>query len=489
MCTHKKLVKNKYTGQVLYVNCGKCEACLQAKANRQANRINNEQSTGLVTLMVMLSYDEKFVPYVTKSDLENDELFELPIRRDYAVRLYKGKQIVLPTSNDSDKPFYRKVIDVIPYFNEETGERIKGRLSYVPNLFKEGRGFHPEKTGVAYYKDYQDFCKRLRENLSRRLPETVRPTLRLYGCSEYGERKFRPHFHFLATTEPQYLSYLRDAILQSWLFCDRATLQDPRNMQVARNAASYVASYVNKSPDIPEALTEIIAPKKSHSKDFGIKLPAFQLDSILEKTDKGTLTYARATKHNGIPCVFDAALPKYVIARYFPQFKGLCRLSPDSLVCALRFPSAFFSNRKHQEITNYVGDDAYKVIVRLQNAQKRYCELTGKHPFDFAIDYQRVWNCYKTTLYKLQMANDDIAMCEKYDNIKDLICEKNKNGFIRNDSLVRFVEKNSNYEPDSNKFRFNRELSSSLTSLYYKKLYHKSVNSFIRSNYLYQRDF
>lgn len=490
MCTHKKLVKNKYTGQVLFVNCGKCEACKQAKANRKANRITNEQSQGLVTIMVMLSYDEKFVPYVLKEDLENGELFELPIYRDYAVRHFKDTVICRPTTFDcSFGSFYHKVIDTIPYFDEETGERIKGSLSYVPNLWKVGRGFHKEKTGVCYYKDYQDFCKRLRKYLQDKFRESAPPTIRLYGASEYGENKFRPHFHCLISTELEYLSLVRDAVLHSWQFCSRATLLDPQNMQVTRNAASYVAGYVNKSPNIPEALTDIIAPKQSHSKDFGVKLPAFRLSKILEKAYKGELTYPRATKHRGVPCIYDAPIPKYVINRYFPQFKGLCRLAPDTLASLIRFPSSYLRQGHVAELYDYSPDDIHATIVRLNNACSFYCAETGKNLFDFALDYQRVWNCYKNTIYKLHMLSPDIEMVEKYDNIKDLQCSKNINGFIRNDSLVRFVETKRNYQPDSNKFVSQRHLTSQLTELYYRKMYHRSVNSAIRSNFLHQMNF
>lgn len=488
MCTHKKLVKNPYTGQVLRVNCGKCKACLQAKANRQTNRINNEVSDGdVITFMATLTYDEKFVPYVLKSDIENGELFELPIYRDFAVRTFMGRCVVRPTDFSSRSGFYRKVIDTIPYFDKDTGARIKSQFSFTPNLWQEGRGFHQEKMGLVYYKDYQDFCKRLRQILSREYPESEVPNIRLYNVGEYGDGHFRPHFHTLVSTERENEARVRNAIFKAWQFASRDVMGRSEAIQVARNAASYVASYVNKSPHVPESLTEIAPLKKSHSKNYGVRLDCFQLDKILSKTDSGELTYSRITKRDGIPSVFAAPIPKYVISRYFPLFKGLCRLVPDSLDLALRFPAEYIGKHKNEYLTNYNDKDAIDTranVVRLLNAQKRYVRLTGKTIYDFAIDYQRVWNCYKNTLYKLLLLDDTQKMSEKYDNICELKTEKNENGFIRNDSLSYIVERDRNYKSDVNSFVFNRHLTENLTELYDKKLKHRLVNNYIRFNCL-----
>ena len=487
MCTHKKLVRNQYTGQTLLVPCGKCEACKQAKANRQTNRINNEVSCGdVLTFMVTLTYDERFIPYVTKEDLENDELFEIPIKRDFQVRRFRNNIVVRPTSPDSNG-FYRQVLDYIPFVDFETGEFIRQRVPFTPNLWQKGRGFHQEKMGVIYYPDYQNFCKNLRSYLQRKYPESERPTVRFYNVAEFGGEHFRPHFHPLISTERENEWKVRDAIYNCWQFASRDVMGDPQTIQVARNAAAYVASYVNKSPNVPESLPALTPFKKSHSKNYGVRLDSFQLDKILQATDNRELSYPRLTKRNGVPTVFNAPIPKYVINRYFPQFKGLCRLTPDSLALALRFPESYFSNHKNEYLTNYDDTahiDTHATIVRLCNARDRYIRLTGKTAYDFAIDYQRVWNCFKTTLYKLQLNDKNIKMSEKYDNIKDLITGKNENGFIRNDSLSSFVERDRTYVSDVNRFVLNRHLTASLTDLYYKKLKNREENNFVRFHFL-----
>ena len=80
------------------------------------------------------------------------------------------------------------------------------------------------------------------------------------------------------------------------------------------------------------------------------------------------------------------------------------------------------------------------------------------------------------------MENKDIKMSEKYDNISELKTGKNENGFIENDSLAKFVERDNYYCYDVNKFVLNRHLTTNLTQLYYDKLQVKRINNHVRFN-------
>ena len=93
MCTHKRYTTNRYTGRRLLIPCGRCEACLQAKANRMAQRIRNSINTDEMAISVTLTYDEKFVPYILKSDINNPDCYEYPIYRDSKIRTFKGRSI------------------------------------------------------------------------------------------------------------------------------------------------------------------------------------------------------------------------------------------------------------------------------------------------------------------------------------------------------------------------------------------------------------
>ena len=69
MCMYQKKIYNHYIDKWLWVNCGRCKACLQQKANARAARIRmHAQRTGEIALFFGLTYDDDSVPYVMKSD-------------------------------------------------------------------------------------------------------------------------------------------------------------------------------------------------------------------------------------------------------------------------------------------------------------------------------------------------------------------------------------------------------------------------------------
>ena len=100
MCKHSKVILNRYTMKWVRVDCGKCPTCMQKKAMSRATRIRNNLQAGEIALFVTLTYDNKYVPYIKKSDLVNlldspislsemkDNLFELPV--------YKIVSVILP---------------------------------------------------------------------------------------------------------------------------------------------------------------------------------------------------------------------------------------------------------------------------------------------------------------------------------------------------------------------------------------------------------
>ena len=473
MCTNRKYIRNQYTGKRMIVPCGKCDACKQAKANHVANRIRSAVPDGFVGIFAGLTYKEKYIPYVKKQDVLNQDLYEIPIYRDFTIRRFKDRII--------DKSLSMPIgsIDLV---DSDTGEINREDCFFHPNLYQsKTNSFHQEKMGIIYYKDVQDFFKRLRIDVSRRYGYDL-PTIRYFVTSEYGEQKFRPHFHILVITERENYERIKSSIVDNWAFEDRNLLE--RNIEPARNVASYVASYVNCGTDFPKCFSRLAQPKHSCSKNFGVEIPAFRLNKILEKADKGPLCYSRATKINGIPAVFDVPIPKYVINRYFPQFKGLCRLTPDALDIALRFPYSYFRNGKHEGITNYGvdsqgTDDFWKTYIRLVHARDYYCKQTGKTIYDFAIDYQRVLNCYKNTIYRMLFDDVDEPMLQKYDNIEYVV-----NGTLRNDTLYQLIQdSNKKVVTNFNEFRKQKELTDKLSVSYQRKCKNKRVNNFIYSKF------
>ena len=136
MCTNRKYITNQYTGKRMIVPCGKCDACKQAKANRVANRIKCAIPDGFVGLFAGLTYREKYIPYVKKQDLNNNELFSIPIYRDVSLRHFNGRIIERSLSEP---------IDYIDVVDESTGEIDKTDCFFHPNLWNnQTKSFHQQ---------------------------------------------------------------------------------------------------------------------------------------------------------------------------------------------------------------------------------------------------------------------------------------------------------------------------------------------------------
>jgi hypothetical protein len=156
------------------------------------------------------------------------------------------------------------------------------------------------------------------------------------------------------------------------------------------------------------------------------------------------MSYNLRTSKDGAPCVANLPVPKYVINRFFPLFKGYSRLTNgeifDLLQSASRISSVYDSikkiddrrmrllyhpfnpGKKCEQMIFWTLEDMFKIGTMLHNSYLRYKRITGKSSIDFAIDFKDTWSCYKNTIYK-RFALDDEPIEYKYDNLlsdKDL---------------------------------------------------------------------
>ena len=434
MCTNQRKIRNKYTGQELYVKCGHCPACLQEKAAYRVSRIGAQESADMEMIMIGLTYARHCAPYVLRSDVE---LFS------------KGALLTLPVYRDTH---FRKVRKTASYdIGYRTTKEIRKicEVDYVCDTdlsnLRDLR-FERGKIGVTYYPDVQRFIARLRLNLKRHY--NYEYPIKTYCCSEYGAGKqegkgiFRPHFHILLSCRKGDFKTLRSAIIASWPF---SNLQHfPRAVELAYKAKSYVASYVNCGSDFPSFLKTYFKPKHSYSKGYGCNSNLFKLPSILQKFERGHLTYTslRADKANA---VVELPYPKYIIHRYFPLFKGYNRINPASLCDVMERLFRYNEgedSRSHMtplyeevpktdhlflnEMTFPVIldlNDVHKIKVRLRNALTRFRECSGLTDYSFH-DYfhlhKRIWSLYHSDVLRLHLQNPDIPLQEKYDNLYDL---------------------------------------------------------------------
>lgn len=410
MCTHQKYVFNKYINKRLLVNCGKCPECQQAKANLRATRIRNHNCNSDLCLFVTLTYDNKFIPYVETKNLSVTDCefsdCKIPIYRDFDFRYYKDKcflkknRTIIGTINKSD---------IIPFCYD------------IPQINKK-QGC----TSIALWSDLQNFVKRLRTDLERDLG--YEETISYYAVSEYGSKTYRCHFHLLLYFPKGDYTTLKPVIVKAWPYGDM--LRQNKRIQVAEDPASYLASYLNKSAGFPLVLeSRAIRQKCSHSFNFGVRAHCFSLVSLLRKADIGDMSYSREVIKDGLPLLVSLPIPEYVINRWFPKFKGYSSFAPDEILQLLRFPFYLWDRLGEsprcliaKDLT-YSSEDFRSFVVRLSHAQYAYASITGKiDPYDFAIDYQRVWlsrwsYCFKHSFDDIKSIDDFRDFYENADSL------------------------------------------------------------------------
>lgn len=414
MCTNVRWITNKWTHDKILVSCGHCKACLQAKANKRAQRLKNEISSKNLQLFITLTYDRLSCPYVLHEDILNN-VYPLPVYRDCSIR-----------RSPVDHLFHRKLETEIIAYDEMPIYDVP--LNFLPYLKKTSGG----KIGVCLFSDVQDFNKRLKQNLQRIY--NCHAKYKVYNTFEYGSKTQRPHIHLQMSIPSSLYKTFKSAIVESWPFADRdRTLS---NIQIARDSASYVASYVNCSSYVPRFLEANFPPKHSFSQGMGCGSDSFQLAALQENVRRQNMSYNIKSVKDGVECLVNLPVPKYVINRFFPLFKGYSRLTRDEIFNVLqstdRICNVYESIKKNEDarmrllyhyekfnqrehMINYTLEDMFHIGTMLHNSYERYKRITGKSTYDYAIDFFSVWSCYKNTIYK-RFALDDEPEQYRYDN-------------------------------------------------------------------------
>ena len=454
MCVNTHYVYNRFVRKTMLVDCGKCPACLQKKANRRATRIRHNTKEGEIALFITLTYDNHYCPYILLDDLK-DQVQELPVYRDYDIGHYRVKN---KDNGQYEFALFSKPLGEIDRFF------VKYDSSFDFDHFSTLRNYHDNAVGIIYYNDLQNFFKRLRINLLRHYG--YKNSFSFFACAEYGPTTCRPHFHSLLFIPTEYETLFRDAIVESWPYAD--SRRTANYIEVARDAASYVSSYVNCSTFVPQFFKNNRQTKQKHSysQGFGLALADFRLDKILEKADSGTMCYGKVVKREGVSGIVDLPIPEYVINRYFPKFKGYSRIAPDKVQQLLLHPSRLYELSKDLD---YSVEDIHKIVVRLKHCKDYYKKVTLKSDFDYAIDFERVWRCRSSYVLRHSYDNlEPIDFGSYYDNLGEWFF-----GLVKNDTLPDCVLHNFIIDPN----KLPRRLSETayLTDLYYKKQKTKKV--------------
>lgn len=460
MCVNSRFIYNPYARRSVLVKCGKCEACQQEKAALRSNRIRNNMMDGNIALFLTLTYAPDYVPYIKKSELSSDSL---------DVNVYRNADFRLTFSRHHGyKP---KKLDGVSIVD----------TCYIPHEFRSDSSLYglvplrksdKDNIGVCLYSDFQKFIKRLRINLFRKYHVTSQ--FSYFVCSEYGCITQRPHFHALLFIPSSLETTFRRAILEVWQYADKS--RTARYIEIARDAASYVSSYVNGSADLPECFKDNFNQVHHYSQNFGVGLDCFSLASILSKVESGSLYYYTRKEFDGTSSVNDVSIPAYVINRYFPKFKGFSWCSPSSLFNIAREPETICSELSKIEnpLYSFNANETYKMYVRLKNAKDYFTSVTRLGDFDFASYYVRVWNLY--TSQHLKDSHKDIVCVNDYsdfyENANDL-----SSGVVSCPSLPKKVFENLTLNPNERSDVVAKDIA--LRSLYHRMSKQKKVTNYV----------
>lgn len=414
MCTNLKRVYCSSVHGFMYVKCGRCPACQAEKANARLRRIMNAAGgSDELVLFVTLTYTNNFLPYIKPSELKT-KMDYLNIYRDYEVRKVRKYE---DYSQDYKITENKKPIAKIDCFEQ--------KLYYQRERLPRAHGAR-NKIGVLYYKDLQDFYKRLERNLFRHYG-IVGSDYKRYSVSEYGETYLRPHFHLLLYIKAQDLAKFESAIRESWPF-DNQNLA--RQIEIARNASSYVSKYLCRGSDFPKLFeNRAFRPKNSFSKGFGLSHTSFTLPSLLKAVDRGSLQYSVLSLRKGCSEVVDLLFPKYFINRYFFKFKRYSRLTFDAFSelisepCLIDSVGQYLGYTRDSEKDDF---DDFKRCIRLRF--QRFCSESGFRGSTecllklFIYYYWRVWIVYNSNIYKL-LVTKSVTLeehLENYDNLDEV---------------------------------------------------------------------
>lgn len=266
-CQHKREVINPYTGDIILVPCGVCDACRVSKSIVAENRIYAQKSVSKYCYFVSLTYKNEFIPYyeVETHEIDDDNIsvhaFVHPRRRLTRTFTFHGVKHV--------RPVLGLAMDQQFEFNFSCKKEYWNRYSCQADLSFKGK--YPQyagRYGFLCHKDLSLFMKRVRKQILLRDLNPENEKLHTYIVGEYGPVSFRPHFHilFFFDSDKFAKNFIR-VVNSCWKF-GRVDCSSSRG-----NAESYVAGYLNSFASLPLHFTEnrSIRPFARFSNRFGFQ--------------------------------------------------------------------------------------------------------------------------------------------------------------------------------------------------------------------------
>ena len=385
-CLHPRVIKNKYTGDPVYVPCGTCEFCVHNKAIKSELKCNVQLASSKYCEFITLTYSTEYLPVGKFYQGSRGEVRFRSLPRDF-VYSYKTAQDYTRNISFNDETF-----DFDTQLSWSSAQLLQKKAHLHYTSFPDGRCIYnrPYMEGLIGYLNYRDiqlFFKRLIQNIRRITNEKIH----YYVVGEYGPTTFRPHFHILLFHNSKELRQsIRQFVSKSWRFGDSDT------QPVWSSASCYVAGYVNSTACLPDFFKN-----SRHIKPFGrfsVHFAESAFDEVFkpeEDEEIFSLFYdGRVLDLNGKPTI---VRPKRShINRLYPRLNKSkhATVADDIRVATIvsRLPQVVARFGFIDEVSDFELSKRVYYLIR------RYLEVD--HSLDYAPEELRViYNACRLSLY------------------------------------------------------------------------------------------
>lgn len=293
-CLSPKTIRNRYTGELQKVPCGRCSACLNRHSSVWVQRLEQERQCWKYSVFFTLTYNEANVP---RMRLVGDTLFS-----DQKGRLCHGDKLPIISLTEYSQNFDLKTKnELYDYFKSDSS------ITFL------------------CVSDFQKFIKRVRQSVVRLHRGTstqgVDDKLRYYLCCEYGPTTFRAHSHgiFFFNSELT-ASQIQEIISKSWQF------GYTDSSFVTSSASKYVAKYVNCVTHLPKIFQHpLIRPFSLCSKSPFIGSLSVNSKELWEMFDSCSPEFVIANHSKGL--FENVPLWRSFVDRLYPRISGYSTIS------------------------------------------------------------------------------------------------------------------------------------------------------------------
>lgn len=398
-CLHPKVVLNQYTGDFVQVPCGVCDACLSVRPLGYVARLKHARELYRDSIFCTFTYNNDFVP---RGVLTEHFVF-------HSIDLV------------DDGHNFAKLAD---YFEPKL-------VKYI-NAYEQELGFIP----LLCRSDIRRFIQQVKKQYT---------DIMWFVCGEYGPTTLRPHYHALFFINPRAIEREIDIDSFASFLCDtwNTSLRDnckglaPKELGNVRlrydssSSAEYTARYLNCTSHIPHLLKSVFSPFASYGRN--LSLPAgFDYNKVRELLYSGSCETFKYEYVNKQRVRTSCLLPKSVLLRYFPAFRGCGHFLGTAIYNAIMYACSFGTASQFLEDFSLLREyrmPLYKALcaewktemIDLDSIKYFYyaCKTMKKIARDYGVNFRHYLYVYDLVINKIYPLNQLREFYELQQQIAD----------------------------------------------------------------------